>query len=87
MPALGRVDYNIYTVALEKAVPPVPLKLPTVFFIEATNSEHSKERKKAMELELKCIRDYEAAVITPIADVPRKKKSPGYKICLQRSSW
>ena len=85
VPALGRIDNNIYTVGLDKAMLPVlpnKMKVPTIF-IEAMNSEHSKEMKTAMELELESIRDNDVAVLTPISGVPRNKRVFGSKWALE----
>ena len=61
----------MYAVGLEKAVllvSPNKIKVLTTF-IKAMNPEHSKERKKAMELELECIKGNKVAVLTTILDV------------------
>ena len=77
MTALEIVTNYIYTVGLEKVLLPVtPSKLKVLItFTEAMNSEHSREWKNAMELELECIKSNEVAVMTPISDVPRNKGS------------
>ena len=43
------------------------------------DSEHSREWKKAVELELECIKSNELAVLTPISDVPSNKRVLGTK--------
>ena len=81
MLALEMVSNYTYAIGLENAAPSIPpskIEVPTTF-IEAMNSEHSKELKKTMELELECIRGSKVAVLTPISDVPRDKRVLGTK--------
>ena len=75
MPALEIVTNYIYTIVLEKimlAVPPSKIKAP-ITFTQVMNSEYSREWRKAMELEMGCIKSNEVAVLTRISDVSRNK--------------
>ena len=76
VPALGRIDYTIYTVGSEQAEVPVPpgkIKVSTTL-IKPMDTEHSKERKNAMGLGMENIRGNELAVLTSISDIPRSKR-------------
>ena len=79
MPALEMVTNYKYTVGLEKVVLSVPsskIKVP-ITFTEAMNFQNSREWKKAMKLELECIKSNDVAVLIPISDVPRNKRILG----------
>ena len=77
----------MYAVGLEKAVLPVPLSKIKVLttFIKVMNSEHPKERKKAMKLALpvEYIGGNKVAVLTVFLDVPRNKRVLGAKLVVR----